>query len=92
MGTSLGYSFKTNLNEIKDTVEVTVENVRVSKSDCIGVYEVNESPGSIASIWWMWTRVKDGTVKFTHDSNKMKIKARYKEGSTYNLILLRKWI
>ena len=36
----------------------------------LALYEVNEKPGGPASIWWMWTEVKDGTLTFTYDPNK----------------------
>ena len=77
---------KTQLNGVQDTVEVTVENARAPKSDWIGLYEVNEEPGGPGSIWWMWTEVKDGTLKFTYDPSKNIYPDRYKEGSTYKLI------
>ena len=58
---------KNSLNGVKEPVEVTVEHVRAPKSDWIGLYEVNENPGNIASIWWMYTQVTEATVKFTYD-------------------------
>ncbi|MFZ0443230.1 MAG: metallophosphoesterase [Bacillus sp. (in: firmicutes)] len=77
---------KTHLNGVHDTVEVTVENAREPKSDWIGLYEVNEEPGGPASIWWMWTEVKNGTLTFTYDPSKNFYPTRYKEGSTYKLL------
>ena len=77
---------KNNLNGVKEPVDVTVEHVRVPKSDWIGLYEVSENPGNIASIWWMYTQVTDGTVKFTYDPSENFHPDRYNEGSTYKFI------
>ena len=77
---------KTNLNGVKEPVEVTVEHVRAPKSDWIGLYEVNENPGNIASIWWMYTQVTEATVKFTYDPSENFHPDRYKEGSTYKFV------
>lgn len=77
---------KSSLNGVNDTVEVTVDNVRTPKSDWIGLYELNEDPGKVASIWWMYTQVTTGTVKFTYDPSKNIYPARYKQGTTYKLI------
>ena len=77
---------KTSLNGVKEPVEVTVEHVRAPKSDWIGLYEVNENPGNIASIWWMYTQVTEATVKFTYDPSENFHPDRYKEGSTYKFI------
>ena len=77
---------KNSLNGVKETVEVTVEHVRTPKSDWIGLYEVNENPGNIASIWWMYTQVTEATVKFTYDPSENFHPDRYKEGSTYKFI------
>jgi hypothetical protein len=71
---------------VQDTVEVTVENARASQSDWIGLYEVNEKPGEIASIWWMYTQVTDGTYKFTYDPRNNGYPDRYKEGPTYKFV------
>ncbi|MFF2455362.1 metallophosphoesterase family protein [Peribacillus simplex] len=71
------------LKGVEDTVEVTVENARAPKSDWIGLYEVNEKPGDIAAIWWMYTNPTNGTVKFTHKGSGS---SRFKEGSTYKFI------
>jgi Calcineurin-like phosphoesterase len=77
---------KTELKGVKDTVDVTVENARVPKSDWVGIYEVNEKPGSVSSIWWMWTKVDNGTLQFTYDPSKNFYPDRYKVGSTYKVI------
>lgn len=74
---------KNVLNGVADTVEVTVENARMPKSDWIGLYEVNEKPGDIAAIWWMYTQPTDGTLKFTYKGSSS---SRYKEGSTYKFV------
>ncbi|QED46630.1 metallophosphoesterase [Cytobacillus dafuensis] len=77
---------KNVLNGVEDTVEVTVENARIPKSDWIGLYEINDEPGPIASIWWMYTEVTDGTCKFTYNPKNNMYPGRYKEGSTYKLV------
>ncbi|WP_066391293.1 metallophosphoesterase family protein [Neobacillus mesonae] len=77
---------KNVLNGIEDTVEVTVENARIPKSDWIGLYEINETPGPIASIWWMYTQVTDGICRFTYNPKNNINPGRYKEGSTYKLV------
>lgn len=77
---------KNVVNGVEDTLEVTVENARIPNSDWIGLYEVNEKPGDIASIWWMYTQVKDGTVKFTYNPKNNIIPGRYKEGATYKFV------
>ncbi|MEH6944296.1 metallophosphoesterase [Bacillus sp. JJ722] len=74
------------LNGIEDLVEVTVENARIPKSDWIGLYEVNENPGDVASIWWKYTQVTDGTFKFTYNPKDNIYPNRYKEGSTYKFV------
>ncbi|WP_299093666.1 metallophosphoesterase [uncultured Metabacillus sp.] len=77
---------KDSLNGTADTVEVTVENARVPQSDWIGLYEVNEEPGGPASIWWMYTKVENGTFKVTYNPKDNKYPDRYKEGSTYKFV------
>ncbi|MBS4214311.1 metallophosphoesterase family protein [Neobacillus rhizophilus] len=77
---------KNVLNGVEDTVEVTVKNARNPKSDWIGLYEINDTPGPIASIWWMYTQVTDGTLKFTYNPKNNIYPGRYKEGSTYKLV------
>ncbi|MFZ7943426.1 metallophosphoesterase family protein [Neobacillus sp. 19] len=77
---------KTELNGIEDKMDVVVENVRVANGDWVGVYEVNENPGNVGSIWWMYTKVTDGTCTFTFDPKNNSYPARYKEGGTYKLI------
>lgn len=77
---------KDTLNGIEDTVEVTVENARVPQSDWIGLYEANENPGGPASIWWMYTKVDNGTFKVTYNPKDNKYPDRYKEGSTYKFV------
>ncbi len=74
------------VNGIDDKVEITVENVRVPNGDWIGLYEVNENPGNVASIWWVYTNVTDGTFKVTFDPKNNSYPARYKEGGTYKFI------
>jgi hypothetical protein len=69
-----------------DKVDVIVENVRVPNGDWVGLYEVSENPGSVASIWWMYTKVTDGTFKVTYDPKNNSYPARYKEGGTYKLV------
>ncbi|WP_416825476.1 metallophosphoesterase family protein [Ectobacillus polymachus] len=77
---------KNVLNGITDTVEVTVENARMPKSDWVGLYEINDTPGPIAAIWWMYTSVTNGTCKFTYDPKNNSYPGRYKVGSTYKMI------
>ncbi|MBM7587522.1 3',5'-cyclic AMP phosphodiesterase CpdA [Bacillus pakistanensis] len=77
---------KTVLNGVKDAVEVKVENVRVPKSDWIGIYEDNVNPGEQASIWWMYTKVTDGTCQFTYDPKNNIYPDRYKAGAAYKLV------
>lgn len=77
---------KNELLGVQDTIEVTVENARAPQSDWIGLYEVNEKPGELASIWWMYTQVTDGTCKFTYDPRNIGYPDRYKEGSTYKFV------
>ena len=67
-------------------MDVIVENVRVPNGDWIGLYEVNEKPGNIGSIWWMYTKETDGTCTFTYDQKTNTYPARYKEGGTYKLV------
>ncbi|MFF2446998.1 metallophosphoesterase family protein [Neobacillus sp. NPDC058068] len=69
-----------------DKVDVFVEHVRVPNGDWVGLYEVSEKPGSVASIWWMYTKVTDGTFKVTYDPKNNSYPARYKEGGTYKLV------
>ncbi|KAB2336583.1 phosphatase [Cytobacillus depressus] len=71
------------LKGVEDSLEVTVENVRAPKSDWIGLYEVNEKPGDIASIWWMYTNPTNGTLTFPYKGSSS---SRYKEGSTYKFV------
>ncbi|QGQ45600.1 metallophosphoesterase family protein [Metabacillus sediminilitoris] len=71
------------LKGVEDSVEVTVENARIPKSDWIGLYEVNEKPGDIAAIWWMYTQTTNGTLSFTFNGSSS---SRYKEGSTYKFV------
>ncbi|MFC3885490.1 metallophosphoesterase family protein [Bacillus songklensis] len=77
---------KNELNGVEDTAEVTVENARIPKSDWIGLYELNEKPGEIDSIWWMYTQVTDGTCKFTYNPKNNVNSGRYKEGATYKFV------
>ncbi|MGM7721361.1 hypothetical protein [Metabacillus sp. Hm71] len=49
-------------------------------------YEVNEEPGGTASIWWMYTKVENGTFKVTYNPKDNKYPDRYKEGSTYKFV------
>ena len=77
---------KTAVNGVEDTVDVVVEGVRAPKSDWVGLYEINEKPGEVGSIWWMYTEVNDGTCKFTYDPKNNVNAARYKQGSTYKLV------
>ncbi|USK28219.1 metallophosphoesterase [Bacillus sp. CMF21] len=77
---------KNELNGVDDTVEVSVENARIPNGDWIGIYEVNEKPGDIASIWWMYTKITDGTCKFTYDPKNNANPGRYKEGATYKFV------
>lgn len=74
------------LSGVGDTVEVTVENARIPESDWIGLYEANEKPGNIASIWWMYTQPKNGKLTFTYNPKDNIYPDRYKEGSTYKMI------
>lgn len=71
------------LKGVEDSVEVTVENARIPKSDWIGLYEVNEKPGEIGAIWWMYTQPTNGTLSFTFNGSSS---SRYKEGSTYKFV------
>ncbi|MFJ5716049.1 metallophosphoesterase family protein [Neobacillus sp. NPDC093127] len=87
--TSQGPAFtlsKDTLNGINDKVDVVVENVRVPNGDWIGLYEVGENPGNTASIWWVYTKVTDGTYKFTYDPKNNLYPARYKEGGAYKFV------
>ena len=78
---------KNHVNGVTEAIDVTVENVRnTNGSDWIGVYEINENPGSVASIWWQWTNVKEGKVQLTYDPSKNSYPGRYKAGSTYQFI------
>ncbi|MFJ7727389.1 metallophosphoesterase family protein [Neobacillus sp. NPDC097160] len=77
---------KTELIGVGDKLDVIVENVRVPNGDWVGLYEVNENPGNVGSIWWMYTKVTDGTCSFTYDPKTNTYPARYKEGATYKLI------
>lgn len=77
---------KTELIGTEDRVDVMVENVRVPNGDWVGVYEVNEQPGSVPAIWWMYTEVVDGICTFTYDPKNNAYPGRYKEGGTYKLV------
>ena len=77
---------KDRINGVTDKLDVTVENLRAPKGDWIGLYEINENPGSIASIWWMYTTVTDRTVQFTYDPSQNFYPNRYKEGATYKFV------
>jgi len=77
---------KNKLNGVKDKVVVTVENARIPKSDWIGLYEVNENPGNIDSIWWMYTEITEGTTTFIYDPSLNFYPERYKEGATYKFV------
>jgi hypothetical protein len=74
------------LNGLEDKVDVTVENVRVPNGDWIGLYEASENPGKAASIWWTYTKVTDGSCKFTFDPKNNLYPARYKEGGAYKFV------
>ncbi|WP_257350668.1 hypothetical protein [Pseudalkalibacillus decolorationis] len=77
---------KNKLSGVEDTVEVTVENGRDPQSDWIGVYEESVKPGDKASIWWMYSKVEEGTVKFTYDPKNNIYPERYKEGAAYKFV------
>jgi 3',5'-cyclic AMP phosphodiesterase CpdA len=77
---------KNPLNGIADTVDVTVENARIPSGDWIGLYEVNENPGDVGTIWWMYTQVTDGTSTFTYDPKNNFQADRYKVGGTYKFV------
>ncbi|EKN66684.1 phosphatase/fibronectin domain-containing protein [Neobacillus bataviensis LMG 21833] len=77
---------KNELNGIDDQLDVIVENVRISNGDWVGVYEVNEKPGNVASIWWMNAKVTGGRCTFTYDPKNNAYPARYSEGKTYKLV------
>ncbi|MDM5317460.1 metallophosphoesterase [Fictibacillus sp. b24] len=77
---------KEKVNGIEDTLDVVVEGVRAPKSDWVGLYEVNENPGEVESIWWQYTEVSGGTCKFMYNPKNNVNATRYKQGSTYKIV------
>jgi hypothetical protein len=77
---------KNTVNGTEEKIDVMVEHVRVPNGDWIGLYEVNENPGSVGSIWWMNANVTDGKFTFTYDPKSNLYPARYKQGGTYKFV------
>lgn len=72
---------------IKDTTRVTISNCTTNAKDWVGLYNENDVPGNINSIWWKYLpdlNIENGNGSFNLDLSTI---SNLKEGNNYKLML-----